>query len=272
MSTLKKAVQALHVVTTRGSVTPKELTDVLRLSKSAAYRLIQSMTDLHLLVRTADGFALGPLIGDLAGGPAKLEELLNVACPHMAALRDGCGETVGLNVLQAGQRIVLGQEVSRHEHHWAFKNVRVPRPPHAGASAKMLLAQLPDAATEALLKSIGLTLLTPNTPHNRKALLRELQRIRAQGYALSLQEVEPGVASVAVPIDIDTNRDMPAALSVTGPRQRLSESVLKALVPQVRAAAAKISLDLKGLAASSIVGRFGSLTARADRELDKADS
>jgi DNA-binding IclR family transcriptional regulator len=275
MSTLKKAVQVLHVVAARGSVTPKELADVLRLSKSTAYRLILSMADLHLLERSGEGFVLGSLISNLAGGALKTEQLLRAARPHMAALRDLCGETVGLNVLQAGQRIVVGQEESRHDHCWVFKNVNVPRPPHAGASSKMLLAQLPRGIAEALLKSSDLPLLTPNTPVNRKSLLKELQRVSAQGYALSLQEVEPGIATVAVPIGVDLGGDIPAALSVTGPVQRLSEPVMKALVPELRAAADRIAHDMRARSQLPARGQSAALpcpSASAVAELEKAAS
>lgn len=247
MSTLKKAAQALQVIAARGCVTPKELAAAMKLSKSTAYRLVLSLTELRLAERlgTGEGFVIGPLVHELAGGQLVSEQLYLKARAHMAALRDQCGETVGLHTVHGGQRMLLGQETSPHEHRWVFSNVRVPMPLHAGAASKMLLASLPQAEVDTVLSSRDLSVLTANTPHNRKRLVKELEGIRRDGYAISHEEVVPGVVSLAVPLPLDPpDGAQPVVLSVTGPSQRLSDKALKALLPVARATATRIAAQV----------------------------
>jgi DNA-binding IclR family transcriptional regulator len=217
----------------------------MKLSKSTAYRLILSLSELRLVERlgTGEGFVVGPLVRELAGGQLVSEQLYLKARAHMAALRDQCGETVGLHTVHGGQRMLLGQETSPHEHRWVFSNVRVPMPLHAGAASKMLLASLPANDATALLSSKDLAVLTANTPHSRKRLLEELESIRQDGYAISHEEVVPGVVSLAVPVPLAPD-GAPVVLSVTGPSQRLSDKALKALLPVARATATRIAAQV----------------------------
>ena len=247
MGILEKSVHALQIVAAHGSVTPKELAQMMRISKSAAYRLVLSLTEVRFLERldSGEGFALGPLVRDLSGGIAFGEQLYQKVARYMATLRDRCGETVGLHTIHGGQRMLLGQQVSHHEHRWVYTNVKVLMPLHAGAASKMLLAELPRAEAEAILSSKSLAILTANTPHHRGRLLKELVRIAANGYALSKEEVTAGVSSIAVPVEMYVpEHPSPVVLSVTGPSQRLSEKALKATLPQMRTTANSIGAEL----------------------------
>jgi DNA-binding IclR family transcriptional regulator len=251
MGILEKSAQALQIVAAHGSITPKELAKAMRISKSAAYRLVLSLTEVRFLDRlsSGEGFALGPLVRDLAGGIALGEQLYQKAARYMANLRDRCGETVGLHTIHGGRRMLLGQQVSHHEHRWVYSNVKVPMPLHAGAASKMLLAEMPREEAEAVLSSEGLAILTANTPRHRGRLLKELGRIAADGYALSKEEVTPGVSSIAVPVELCLpDHPSPVVLSVTGPSQRLTEEALTATLPQMRSTANAIGAELSSKA------------------------
>ena len=265
MNALHKSVQVLQLAAAQGSITAKELARTLNLSKSTAYRLIESLTEVRLLegLGSGEGFALGPLVWELSGGVVLGERVYRKAIPYMASLRDRSGETIGLHTVHCGQRLLLGQEVSHHEHRWVYTNVRVPMPLHAGAASKMLLAQLPTADAEALLDIKNMALLTSHTPHDRNSLLNELERIAADGYALSHEEVTPGVASIAVPIELSVpERSSPVVLSITGPSQRLPDQGLRNLLPILRQTADKIATQ---------VGAQSSLSMQsADRQLKAA--
>jgi DNA-binding IclR family transcriptional regulator len=246
MSILKKAVQALQIIGLQGCVTPKELARAMKLSKSTAYRLMLSLTELRLVERlgAGEGFVLGPLLGELSGVSIVNEQLYRLARPHMIALRDRCGETVGLHTIHDSQRLLLGQEVSSHQHRWVFTNVKVPMPLHAGAASKMLLASLSLQEADVLLSNKDLQILTANTPRNRVRLLKELEQIKKQGFAITHEEIVPGVASLAIRIDLDSpDRSSPVVLSITGPSQRLPDTVLKALLPQIRESANRIAAE-----------------------------
>jgi DNA-binding IclR family transcriptional regulator len=241
MSPLRKAVDVLQVVAGREGISAREIAEVLGLPKSTAHRMVLALVDVGFLQRSAggEGFSLGSLIGELAGGHLGEQALMQIARPQMLALRDRCGETVGLHVIQRDRRVLLDQAESRHEHRWVYSNPGVPMPLHAGAASKMLLALLPEREAEGMLRRGDLVAFTLNTPQASDRLLSELGRIRNQGYAISLQEVTPGISSIAVPIPTDP-LSFPrfAVMTVTGPRVRLSERALRGLLPQLRETAA----------------------------------
>jgi IclR family acetate operon transcriptional repressor len=63
---------------------------------------------------------------------------------------------------------------------------------------------------------------------------------RARGYAFSIEEDEPGLASVAAPV-LDRTGIARAAISVAGPAARVAGSHMDQTARRVRAAAAKLS-------------------------------
>jgi len=252
---LRSLVDAVQVVAIRGTVTVKELCEVLHIPRSTGQRLIASLVEVGFIQRhdTAGRYSLGPLIGDLAGNPPEWRTLTRVCRPHMEALRDFSGETVAIHVLHAERRVQLEQAESNHEHCWVSKNTLVPMPLHAGAAAKMLLALLAEEDMLRLIQRDGMVSFTGRTPNNSAALLRELRRSALQGHALSLEEVTPGIASIAVPVITAPSAQGPlTVMSLTGPSVRLTEPQLKKLLPKLQQAASRsangLSIALRGQA------------------------
>jgi DNA-binding IclR family transcriptional regulator len=84
---------------------------------------------------------------------------------------------------------------------------------------------------------------TPRTMTDVKTLRTELERVRAQGYASTVEELEEGLNAVAAPVFAD-NGQVIAAISVSGPSFRLTEDRLTQVAAAVRSAAAEISARL----------------------------
>ena len=96
---------------------------------------------------------------------------------------------------------------------------RLPKPVlpmHAGAAQKVLLAFLPDAQVEEVLTGVPLLQLTRNTMTQPVAVFEEIRRIRAQGYAISVEETSEGAWGVAVPL-LDVANQAVAGLATSGP-------------------------------------------------------
>jgi DNA-binding IclR family transcriptional regulator len=83
-------------------------------------------------------------------------------------------------------------------------------PLKAGASAKSLLAFMADKARTEVLDTVF-----DNDPAGRAAIEAELEQIRAQGYAVSDSEVDPGVWGVSAPVFRRASRRGGASASIT---------------------------------------------------------
>ncbi|MGW0279438.1 IclR family transcriptional regulator domain-containing protein, partial [Streptomyces sp. NPDC003006] len=117
-------------------------------------------------------------------------------------------------------------------------------PAYPTAMGRVLLAGLPEAERERLLKASEPRALTPRTVTDPAELARVLDRAAAEGHATADQELEDGLRSVAVPIR-DAAGHVIAALNIAqhaGPAP-LSES-RDTLLPALRATAAAIEADL----------------------------
>ena len=98
-------------------------------------------------------------------------------------------------------------------------------PLHCSALGKVMLAH--DAAT---LPPGRLARRTGHTITSRDALAADLAEVRRRGYAVTNEELEPGLVAVAAPVYRD-GATVVAALSVSGPASRLT----KARIPEIAA-------------------------------------
>ncbi len=111
-------------------------------------------------------------------------------------------------------------------------------PLHATSNGKVLLSGLTD---EELVRTLPpMTAYTSHTITTRKRLRRELEEIRAEGYAIATDELEVGLAAIAAPIR-NAHGDVIASLSLSGPTFRLDERRIKELLPLLTDAAAEVS-------------------------------
>jgi DNA-binding IclR family transcriptional regulator len=91
-----------------------------------------------------------------------------------------------------------------------------------------------------LAEAKGLSVLTPHTLTSVQDLMRELNIVQKQGYAMDDEECELGARCVAAPIYDFENRIV-AAISVSGPVSRITRKRVSELAPMVIEAANKVS-------------------------------
>lgn len=215
------------------------------LSRSTVHRILASLAKHGLIVQVPNStdYCLGPRLLAFADTARQRLSLELQAGPAMAALRDYTGETVALHVMDATPaRRTLAQVESVHPLRRTYTDIGAPLPPHQGAPGKVLLAFADEELRERVLAGDLRSAIT-GTKLDAAELRDELAKIRAGGYALSLEERVPGVVSLAVPV-LDHTAKVVAALSVSIPAVRAGRAELEALAPRAREAAAELSAQL----------------------------
>ena len=226
-----------------------ELSTHLGLPKSTLHRFLVSL-ESHGILRRDPGdrrWRLGYRLvvwGKLA---AESTGLSHVALPAMRELSIATGETTILTIYQGGEVICIEKVETSHPVRLAF-DVGNRRPPHAGASSKVLMAYLPEEEIQAIVRDRGLPRLCTNTITDPQQLAAELARIRELGYAGSREETDVGAWGVATPIR-DWEGDIVAAVGIAGPISRFTEDSTQEVVALCRRAAGLISglLGKKGV-------------------------
>jgi DNA-binding IclR family transcriptional regulator len=218
-------------------------------------RVLASLRLAGLVEMAADSqlYHLGPATAWLGDAYLKQSDLVQRAYPVMQRLFAKVGETVSLHALRGGARVPITQIESTSNLRWAAQLGRT-YPLHAGAASKVLLAYASEAQIDSVL-SKPMEAYTPDTVTNPTRLGRELDRIRAKGYAVGLGERDKGAVGVAAPI-FGSSQEVIACLGVAGPERRLSKTLIQdKVIPEVVVAAQEISSRLGFTNGPALKGR-----------------
>jgi DNA-binding IclR family transcriptional regulator len=145
-------------------------------------------------------------------------DLVRSGHPILEELADRTHETVNLGVL-SGDAVVYVDQISGTCAIVSVSWVGRRTPLHCTSNGKVLLASMPDAERDRLLRS-PLERSTAHTIIDPKVLVAQLREIRIRGYAQAIEELEEGLNAVAAPVR-RADGEVIAALSVSGPAFRM---------------------------------------------------
>lgn len=213
------------------------------LKKTTVYRLLSVLEAEQLLWRDAEQnqYRLGPALIALGGTAMRQQDLRQLARPLLQQLAQETDETSTLEILRAGQVLVV-DEASGSQLLGATRLIGLQLPWHATSTGKAMVAHL-SPAEQADFLGQALVAHTAHTRIDPVLLKTELDQIRRQGYALSLEELELGFAAVSVPVFNHDGYPV-AAVSVDGPRARLCRSRLEKLGLQLQPRVRQLSAQL----------------------------
>lgn len=219
-----------------------DLAEIVELTKPTTYRLLSTLRAKGMVVQDhASGhYGLGPgcfhLMSSFTNGNAGF---IFEASDALEQLRKVTSETVNVHVRAGRSRICVKELPSPHAIRY-ISEIGVSEGIHTGSAGKVLLAFMPVAERERLLKDLPLHATTPNTITDVEALRAELARIAQVGVAYSFGERVLGAVGVTAPITNAAGAVL-AALSVLGPADRLKDERLAEAERHVRSTAALIS-------------------------------
>jgi IclR family pca regulon transcriptional regulator len=221
----------------------------LGLTRSTAHRYIATLAHLGYLHQdpVTRKYMLGPRVLDLGFTAINSMELRDVAAPHLRRLCDETGHTVNMAILDDVDIVYVERfrAFRRHQNEIDLDlHVGSRLPAYCTSMGKVLLAYLPEADRNELLRRITFVRRGPNTLTSRAALLAELQQVRATGIAVNNEELAYGLRSVAVPV-IAARGEAVAAVNLAAHRTMASLDDLVARIgPLMQQTAAEISAQL----------------------------
>lgn len=196
---LDKAVDLLRAVERIGPASVVELQRATGLPRATAHRLVVALERHDLLRRSGDGRChLGFALVGLGQAALSGFPLADAARPALAELRDATGEGVQLFVREGDERRCLVSLQSPHGLRWIVAEGAL-LPLSVGSAGRVLAGE-------------------------------------AGAWIESVEEREPGVASVSAPVR-DDHGSVLAAISVSGPVERLGRAPGERFGPLVAAAA-----------------------------------
>ncbi|MER7729903.1 IclR family transcriptional regulator [Streptomyces erythrochromogenes] len=227
-----------------------DVADELGVHKSTALRLLRTLNEGGFVYRCPDGrYRLGARLFALAAEAIENLDVREVARPHLAGLNQATGHTVHLALHQDDEVVYVDKVDSRYPVRM-YSRIGRPVPLTVAAVAKLLLADLPEAERRALAHRIDYPRYTARSTPDAEAFLRELDRVREQGWATDLGGHEESINCLGAPVRGPDGRVV-AALSVSAPGVVLPADGLLELLPQVLRTAGAISQDYSGVQESA---------------------
>jgi IclR family acetate operon transcriptional repressor len=198
ITSLRKAFSLLNAVAgARQPLTIAEASAMAKISRPTGYRIVDALiAEGHLSQDTFGRLHVGFASLPLAAKVLDTNRLRMEALPALQELSKSTGRRSNLGVLYRGRILhIVGAEKPSLPIRYARFGKIVPL--HCSAMGKALLAYLPEERVKALIESQGMPRLTPKTLTTYKALAKDLEGVRKNGFAVADEEHVPGLFAVA---------------------------------------------------------------------------
>jgi DNA-binding IclR family transcriptional regulator len=221
-----------------------ELANRMDLAKSTVHRLLTSLKNKGYVRQDTltEKYQLGLKLIELGSAVTQSLEIRKTAAPIMNKLVEETGETAHLVVLEDGE-VVYIEKIESPCTIRMYSLIGKRAPVHCTAVGKALIAHLPEEQVHEIIQRKGLKRFTENTIVSREVLMAQLRQIRANGYSRDDEEHEAGIQCIAAPV-FDHSGKAAAAVSISGPKMRMTEEKIASCIDNVMSCAREISKRL----------------------------
>jgi IclR family transcriptional regulator, acetate operon repressor len=242
---------ALHLATLLLHEGPLRVTDAaarLGVARSTAHRLLAMLVYRDFAEQDEDRrYVAGPVLRG-AAAPEPVADLRRLALPHLEALAARTDESVNLMVVVGDQARFVASVESPQILRVGDREGRV-LPAHLASGGRAVLAHLPEGEVVELYSR------PDSQVADVPALVRDLRRVRKQGFAVNDQATENGVTAIGQAVACPRGM-VPAAVSIAMPTVRYRRNRLPEWTRELATTVARIERDL---ADSSVHQNIGAL-------------
>jgi IclR family acetate operon transcriptional repressor len=229
---LRRAVSILRVLAEQAEpTTTTALASAVSLPRATTARLLATLADAGLVDRHDDGagWVLGYEATRLGRAADPYGVLIRRAQPALEQLTADSGESSVLAVTRPPLDVEIVSQLDAPNllgvTNWVGRRFGL----HASVSGKLAYARLADDLLDALLAEHRFERYTERTTVDRVRFRAELDLIRRQGYACSIDELEVGLTMIGVDGPARTARAAVASVGIIGPTSRLVPALDDAL-------------------------------------------
>ncbi|WP_440009045.1 IclR family transcriptional regulator [Halomicrococcus sp. SG-WS-1] len=221
-----------------------ELATDLELAKSTVHKHLTSLRKRGYVRKNGETYEIALRFLDLGIYTRDREPVYQVAKPKVDEIAEQTGEKAWLITEEYGRGIHLYGAVGEHSVK-TYARIGQLTYLHQHAAGKAILAHLPDSRIHEILDEHGLPAQTQHTISTHEQLFDEIEQIRDHGYATNVEESVIGLNAIGAPIT-DEQENVLAAISVSGPANRIQGNRLQEQLPELLLGAAnEIEINLQ---------------------------
>ena len=241
---VSKAMELLQILSRADKpLLLKEVSALCGYQKSTVFSLLTTMRTHDVVTQTPDGrYALGVRLLEYGQQVKRSWDISRLARPYMEHLCQQTGSSVVLSFCEGGSVITLDQAETRNGLR-VVSDIGTRLPIYCTSPGKVFLAYMPRTGAETVLRSQNMTQFTPHTVTDIPVLMQEIDRCRADGYAVENGEYRIGLRSVSAPV-YTVEGQVRYAVSVIGMFRSVQSDAFCATIDAVCSAAAIVSAAL----------------------------
>jgi len=246
INSVLKALDILELLDEKSELGITQIARFLDMEKSTVYRLVNSLRIRGYIQQNPDNqkYSNGFKLFEMGNNVVKHMGLRKQAYPFLKELSEKSGEAVDLAV-RDGKYVVYLDKIDSQSTIKVDLVVGKKMPMYCTGLGKVLLAFLPEAEAENLLRDEVFERFTPRTHENLHSLMEELVDVRRLGFAWDREEYVKGLICVAAPV-FGLGDKVVAAMSVALPKYYVSEEEQKKAKDCVVEVARKLTEALSG--------------------------
>jgi DNA-binding IclR family transcriptional regulator len=233
------ALQLATLLLHEGPLRVTDAAERLGVARSTAHRLLAMLVYRDFAERTQDRrYTAGPVLRKVAA-PEPVADLRRLALPHLRALAARTDESTNLMVVIGDQARFIATVESPQVLRVGDREGRL-LPAHLASGGRAVLALQPEREVVALYSA-------PDSPvSDLTALVRDLRRVRRQGFAVNDQATEAGVTAIGQAVSCPDGM-APTAVSIAMPTARYRQDRLTEWTQNLANAVACIERDVADL-------------------------
>lgn len=211
-----------------------ELSRQLDIGKSTVWKLLNTFEKKGLIVKNpvSEKYFLSVKFFQIACQYYNQVSINSIVHGFMERLSKKYGETVHYAVRDENE-IVYVEKIDGTFNITISSRIGRRSPIYCTAVGKIILANLEREEITDYLSRNRLVSYTDHTITSKEALLKELDKIVKQGYAIDNEEYEFNIRCVAVPIKNIAGR-MVGGLSVSGMKERMTDVLLEEIIKDLK--------------------------------------
>jgi DNA-binding IclR family transcriptional regulator len=221
-----------------------EISRKLQIPKSSASYILRTLEKQNYLNRDGQSgkYRVGLKILSLSRGALSGIDVREVALPIMRHLVDKTNLTCHLAILDGPEAVYIEKVEPTgfiRMDTWVGRRMRV----HATSVGKALVAHIPQERLEKMIADRAMERRTPKTITTLPRLLKELDRVRTQGYAVDDEENNLGARCLGAPV-FNQQGQIEASLGLSGTTNQVNSETMPRIIEALKDAARHISMQL----------------------------
>ena len=221
------------------------LAEQVGLTKGTLHRLLSTLSNMNYVVKDeeTDKYKLGLQVLFLSRNLLNQSNIVTIAKPFLEKLVQEVNETVHLCIEDRGEVIYI-DKIESNQTIRMYSRIGSRAPMYRTAVGKILLSDMSPDKFEDIVSNITFIPKTPTTITSKEELIKEIETVRVQGYALDNAENEEVLRCIASPI-YDHKGKIIASFSISGPNNRVTMDLINhTLIDKMKQYSIAISRNL----------------------------